>query len=181
MFLRWILFALLFFVLPITIISFPLWSLLQNKNADVTEAAQRISMLKGIVSYGTKERSQYNSQIDLKNSILGSESTPVLFAAIQTRLRELAEQQALQVYQTNNLPVEMLKDGLDKITLRFEVSGTSAALVRFLDAIEHSTPVVFVENLEIRSTEQVGVPPTADTQVFANVEVWGLVAKAHQK
>ncbi len=181
MFLRWLSFIFLFFVLPATIISLPLWSLLQSRNAAVTEVAERISMLKGIVSYGTKVQSQYNSQVDLKNLILGTESTPVLFAAIQTRLRELAEQQALQVYQTNNLPVETLKEGLDKITLRFEVSGTSAALLRFLDAIERSTPLVFVENLEIRSTDQEGIPPSADTQVFANVEVWGLVAKAPKK
>jgi Type II secretion system (T2SS), protein M subtype b len=181
MILRWLSFVFLFFILPATIISLPLWSLLQSKNTEVKEITERISVLKGIVNYGAKVQSQFEPQVDLNGSFLGTESTPVLFATTQTRLRELAEQQALQVYQTNNLPVEILKEGLDKITLRFEVSGTSAALLRFLDAIERSTPILFVENLELKSTDQEAVPSSADTQVFANIEVSGLVAKVDQK
>jgi Type II secretion system (T2SS), protein M subtype b len=102
----------------------------------------------------------------------------LLFAALQSRLRETSGKYGLQVYQSSNLPVEELKPGLSKVVVRLEIAGQASMVARFIDELESSEPNLFVDKFDLKSAEQEGVDAQYDVQLFVGIEVWGLVAKA---
>jgi hypothetical protein len=79
------------------------------------------------------------------------EGTPaMLTAGLQAQLRQLAAAQGVEVLQANEAkPKEV--DKLTYLGVALEMSGTASALHGILNQIEASVPLLFLDNINIRS------------------------------
>ena len=97
-------------------------------------------------------------------------------AEFQRRTQHLAQQADLSVLRSRSFQVRP-EGGLQGIGLELEVAGSSAGLMRLLYSLEDGAPPVFVERLNMVTTDRQASPPAADGQpiIAAGLRVIGYI------
>lgn len=106
--------------------------------------------------------------------VLGTGPQAVLTSSLQSRLREIAAQRSVEVFQASELaPMEVIP-GMLKIGIRVEMSGPAQGLHGVIEQIEQSVPWLFLENVQLRAGYS--DPSQGEAPMTLGTDVWGVIA-----
>lgn len=126
----------------------------QERIAALTERHQRYANLVTRKPLLQRELKALKKQFKVSQYYIDA-STPQLAAAqLQQRVKQVITRAGGKLVSTQNLP-RPEKDGDKKVAVRVRMNGDTDVLVKVLHDLEAGKPLLFVENLSIRSRKRV--------------------------
>jgi Tfp pilus assembly protein PilO len=114
--------------------------------------------------------SELRAGVDSRRLTLGGASDAIAAAALQGHIEELATGAGVTIGSTEGLPTEA-EGAYRRLGLRVVLSGSDAALMKLLAALEAATPPVVIDNLQIHGMQRrIGMPQAA---LDATLDVFG--------
>jgi Tfp pilus assembly protein PilO len=114
--------------------------------------------------------SELRAGVDSRRLTLGGASDAIAAAALQGHIEELATGAGVTIGSTEGLPTEA-EGAYRRLGLRVVLSGSDAALMKLLAALEAATPPVVIDNLQIHGMQRrTGMPQAA---LDATLDVFG--------
>jgi general secretion pathway protein M len=114
--------------------------------------------------------SELRAGVDSRRLTLGGASDAIAAAALQGHIEELATGAGVTIGSTEGLPPEA-EGAYRRLGLRVVLSGSDAALMKLLAALEAATPPVVIDNLQIHGMQRrIGMPQAA---LDATLDVFG--------
>jgi hypothetical protein len=104
--------------------------------------------------------------------LLGKASPAVLSAALQERLRVLAQQRGITVVQASELTSDVTPP-LSKVGLKLDVTGSSESILQFAAEVEQLEPWLVIEAAVLRSGFIDTSPQQQEPLMTASLEIWG--------
>jgi Tfp pilus assembly protein PilO len=104
--------------------------------------------------------------------LLGKAPPAVLSAALQERLRTLAQQRGLTVVQASELTSDATPP-LSKVGLKLDVTGSSESILQFAAEVEQLEPWLAIEAAVLRSGFIDASPQQQEPLMTASLEIWG--------
>lgn len=127
----------------------------------------------------TKQMKDFEAQQQSRGYLLSGTTDALAAASLQDEVHDLIVASGGTLDSVEPMPgVE--EHGLMRITLRVQMTGTSDALFEVLYALEAGNPILFVENLNIRSRGAVGGESEAGSEsadLAMNFELSGYLPK----
>lgn len=157
-------------ILLITTLLWAKWSDGVIANA---EALQSLDQLRGISVYA-KTWKPSPSEEDKNAAVLFMQdgSATIVDANLQTLIKTLGSQSTVEISRTSVSPPRP-KGQLHWHDVTIDLTGTNAALIQFIQAIESSRPALFVERLQIQSNIQPDVPLQTEPLISVQLTVSG--------
>lgn len=138
--------------LPLAAGGFFAYQAFLNGEQTIADEVDKLDRLRAIAArLPALERMKPNEETRAFEQWFMGEGTPaMLTAGLQARLRQLAAAQGAEVLQANEVkPKEV--DKLTYLGVTLEMSGTASGLHGILNQIETSVPLLFLDNVQIRS------------------------------
>jgi hypothetical protein len=104
--------------------------------------------------------------------LLGKAPPAVLSAALQERLRSLAQQRGITVVQASELTSDVTAP-LSKVGLKLDVTGSSDSILQFAAEVEQLEPWLAIEAAVLRSGFIDASPQQQEPLMTASLEIWG--------
>jgi len=126
---------------------------LERARASIVEQRVLLGRLQVAVKQFSLEeaRLQVPAQ-DISFSFLSGDSEPVIRAELQQRFKTAAMRYRVGVVSVGDVP-NFEKEGISYTGLQANISGTIESLQKLLLELETSTPILFIPQITIRSTE----------------------------
>jgi hypothetical protein len=108
---------------------------------------------------------------------LGNDTSAILGAGLQSKLREIAQQNGLEVIQAADMETAPTPEGdsaPQRIGIRIDVSGPTKGVHSFLTSIEVMKPWLFVDNVRLQAGSIEGAEATIEPPMQLSLDVWGL-------
>jgi hypothetical protein len=165
---------LLLFLAPLFAAGFWTLAAYRNGESERQDMLDRFDRLRAVVAFG-KDAPKSAATLDVGRYLLGSGPPAVLSAGLQSRLREIAAQQGVEVLQASDLKPRQA-EGLTALGITVEMSGPAQGIHAVLQQLELSVPWLFIGKLQIRSGYTEGVSPDPEPPLVAVLDTWGLAA-----
>ncbi len=156
----------------------PWWAKLKeydDKAVELTGLLERYRQVNARKSQLEAELQAVRQRLSDNNYYLAA-STPALAAAeLQKQVKQVVEAQGAKLVSTQNID-SVSNDAPARIAIRVRMSGDVDALTRVLHELEGGRPLLFVENMAIRSLRQVrgrGRERTTDFSLDINFDLVG--------
>lgn len=134
-----------------------LWAQWQRGELEIADSLQNLAQLRGIATYAKTWTPKNEGDDNQASSLfLPQAASTIVEATLLASIKEMAGQQAVEISRTSSSPAR-LAGGLVWHNVTVDVTGTSAALIQFITTIEHASPALFLERLQIQSNVQPGV------------------------
>lgn len=133
-------------VLPVLLAS-------SNYRDSIDELSFRLQKYQKIASMEVplnNQLSRLESQQVAKEDLLSGESTAITGANLQELFKQRVRQSGGRLQSTQILP-ESYQGSLERIAIKAKLTGSIEALQKILYNIEYQKPLLFVDNIEIRS------------------------------
>ena len=133
-------------VLPVLLAS-------SNYQESIEELSFRLQKYQNIASMEAPLRnrlSRLESQQVAEEDLLSGESTAITGANLQELFKQRVRQSGGRLQSTQILP-ESYQGALERIAIKANFTGSIQALQKILYNIEYQRPLLFVDNIEIRS------------------------------
>lgn len=133
-------------VLPVLLAS-------SNYHESIDELSFRLQKYQNIASMEVPLKNQLTrleSQQVTKEDLLNGESTAITGANLQELFKQRVQQSGGRLQSTQILP-ESHQGSLERIAIKANFTGSIEALQKTLYNIEYQKPLLFVDNMEIRS------------------------------
>lgn len=150
------------------------WLVYSDKAARLAEAQAQLENMLRIANTDVGQYATVSISEVAKNSSLGTDTPAVLAANLQSRLREIASANGVDIYQASDLAMAEAENGVQKVGLRLEMSGPFKGVHTFVLQIEQSVPWLFVDNFQLRSGYLDGNPLAVEPPMQMTLDVWGL-------
>jgi hypothetical protein len=142
------------------------WSDEQETRAELADQVSRLSRVAG--RRGGIETALRQMHATLADPALFwiAASEPAVSALIQQRLREAVTAGGGSLRSTTDLPATP-EHGLHRVTLRLQAAGTVPALQAMLQAVETTTPALFIDGITINAADSAGAghPPELSVEL----------------
>lgn len=135
----------------------PWWGKMQFYDEEIVAQAERLQRFKALNGSREALEAQLKQvrQQSARSSLYIKATTPALAAAeLQKRVKQTVEAQGGKLVSTQNIVKAQSSDS-DKIVIRVRMSGGVDVLMKVLHALEGEDPLLFVDNLSIRSHKRV--------------------------
>jgi hypothetical protein len=109
--------------------------------------------------------------------LLGKAPPAVLSAALQERLRALAQQRGITVVQASELTSDVTLP-FNKVGLKLDVTGSSDSILQFAAEVEQLEPWLAIEAAVLRSGFIDTSPQQQEPLMTASLEIWGRASSA---
>jgi Type II secretion system (T2SS), protein M subtype b len=104
----------------------------------------------------------------------GSGTAAVVSAELLTRLKGMAAARGIEVMQASDLPAKM-EGPTELVGGSLQMTGHAYSIYGLLQEIEFSTPLLFVDRLDIRSTGNANDENAVETKLVVEIHVFGAV------
>jgi hypothetical protein len=151
---------------------------LYRSNLDgIAERRSAIARLEAIAAYGTRLDGDRAGVAEITHAawFLEGSDAAIAAAALQAKLKELAQAHGVEVAQAHDLKPRVLS-GVTYVGVRLATSGLAQGVEPFLRAIEASLPLLIVDDVELRA-EISGVDARYEpVTLYVDLTVWGALA-----
>lgn len=150
----------------------------QQLRAEHASLLQTIARLRAAVVSGSAKiapDAPYADPRSLAVDFLDGTDDPVIIADVQTRLRAIVVGQNAELSSFRTLPGKRF-DQQDYIGLRLLIRGSMGGIHAIVHAIENSTPILFIERLQLRLEDRRGGGDDASgdaAPMIAEIDVFG--------
>jgi Type II secretion system (T2SS), protein M subtype b len=114
----------------------------------------------------------------LTDVALGNDTPAILGAGLQSRLRDIAQQNGLEVVQVADMELAAgttpEESQIQRIGVRVDLSGAAKGAHSFLASIETMKPWLFIDNVRIQSGFIEGAESETEPPMQLSLDVWGL-------
>lgn len=139
------------------VVFLPWWAQMQHYDERAVELTERLARFRALSARRPLLESQLQ-QVRLqhrKNEYYIDAATPAVAAAVlQRKVKQVAESSGGELLSTQNLPQNPAEKPM-QIAIRVRMSGDVSGLVKTLHELEGGRPLLFVDNLSIRSRKKV--------------------------
>ncbi len=109
------------------------------------------------------------------DAFLSGESETLIRAELQQRFKQIANTQRVSVISVGNAP-DFERDAISYAGLQANMSGTIANLHNTLLTLESSSPLLFITQLTIRSTDPLATrEPVAEPVLMTQLRLYGAI------
>lgn len=166
-------------ILPLIIVAAIEMRRYQSAEAEITTEMDRFDKLRSFSLYKRnsststgKDSSEYNS-----SWYLPGETPAIMTAALQERLRELANASDVQVSQTSQTTSN--EDGnMPFVGAHLEATGLALDIYRLLASVEQSKPLLLIDNLQLTADVGNETDLQAEPIVHLSIDVRGATVPA---
>lgn len=165
--------------LLIAIVYFSLGEPVRRALSDSAEALyDRQATLARYEAVAAQERAvqEYAKQVadtNARGALISGESSGVVNANLQARLKTLAQQAGVTIRSIQMLPVKTIR-GASLVGARIETAGNFVAVHHFLRALENEPPLLLVTSAILRSQSTFWAgSPKKDQEIEAQFDVYG--------
>jgi hypothetical protein len=144
-------------------------------SAEIEAALARYDRMAAVAAYQASQPSSGGAEAGrgpFEGLFLAAGTPSVVGANLQSQIKQLAANQGVEVMQASSLPVRT-EGPLTMVGGGFSVSGTVPAIYALLRQIDQSSPLLFLEHLDIRVTATGADERLSETMAVANLEVFG--------
>jgi general secretion pathway protein M len=166
--------ALLLLAIRVTVIG-PLLTLYDGGQQKLQEQLDLVERLKRSAADLPRLRAavqQWREQAHGDELLLAGSSDTVAAAALQTTLKTLVEQGGAKLSSAEILPPDTV-DRFRKVGIRVSFTGELSLLTSVLGGIETAHPIMFLDNLDIRTASKASGDDADQTLTIA-LDVYGL-------
>lgn len=149
--------AIALLVLLVLALVLPWWSQMSLYEAEAVDAAERMGRYKNLIESKpelTRELQQLRADQNKQGVFITAPSTELAAAQLQKQAKDLVSQAGGTLVSTQNLAMNP-DDMPEKIRVRVRIKGDAGALAEVLHGIESAHPLMFVENLSVKSRRTV--------------------------
>ncbi len=144
-------------ILAVLAVFLPWWNQMAFYDDEATSAADRMGRYQNLIARKpelAKELQQLRANQNKQGVFITAPSTELAAAQLQKQVKDEVSQAGGTLVSTQNLAAD--KDDLPgKITVRVRMKGDAGALAEVLHGIESAHPLMFVDNLSIKSRRTV--------------------------
>jgi hypothetical protein len=164
----------------LVLLMLPLWAavtlagLYDDNLNEIAGRRAAIARFEAIARYAPNLGAQRarSPQVTHSGWFLPGNDVAIAAASLQAKLKELAQNQGLDVAQARDLKPRV-EDGITYVGIGVEMSGGAEGLANLLHTIEAAVPLLIVRQVEMRA-ETSGADPRYDPLVlYLDLEVWG--------
>jgi hypothetical protein len=152
----------------------PVIELSRSREADIallTNELERLEATRLREKQLAGRAEQLKTEIAAEGGFWAGPSTTAVAAKVQDRLREAVSSGGGKMNSASELR-QINERGFLKVTLRFSIQGTLETVQQTLEAIETTTPALFVDGFTITAPEPMGTP-TGPPTLNLDVDVVG--------
>jgi hypothetical protein len=157
---------------PLVFIGLRTINVLTEQREAIATAEEQLQRLEAASSIAPSVQDLDSLKVFSGRFLLGRAPPPVLAAALQERLRGLAQERGVAVIQASEIPSQ-LSPPLIKVGLKLDVEGPEQAVLDLAEEIERLEPWLRIEAVALRS----GFIDTSAQQqeplMTASLEIWG--------
>jgi Tfp pilus assembly protein PilO len=163
---------LLLVVAPLVAGGYNIFSLLRSQPALEAETNDQTLRLEAAAAVEPSSQDAEAAKTFAGRVLLGKAPPAVLSAALQERLRALAQQRGITVVQASELTSDVTPP-LNKVGLKLDVTGSSESILQFASEIEQLEPWLAIEAAILRSGFVDTSPQQQEPLMTASLEIWG--------
>lgn len=164
--------VLLLLLAPLTFIGIRVFGALSEQREAITTAQDQLERLEAAASVTLSPEDLTVLRTFSGRTLLGKAQPPILAAALQERLRSLAQNRGITVVQASEVS-SPLSPPLNRVGLKLDVSGRERDVLDLAEEIENLEPWLRIETVTLRS----GFIDTSGQQqeplLTASLEIWG--------
>jgi Type II secretion system (T2SS), protein M subtype b len=151
-----------------------LWEQWKNQNTEIAAILDQYDHARAVASFRAGSLNAPHSEDWIKRASLGEGQPAVLTAGLQSKIRELAVQKAVEILQAGDLKFDVQDDGFARLGVHIEMSGSQEGIVSVIAQVQQSQPWLFLDNVQLRSGYLSGAVMATEPPHYVSMDVWGI-------
>ncbi len=161
---------------PVAVVANQVWGALREQPSSQAAALDQLQRLEAAALAVPSPQDREVIRTFAGRYLLGKGPPAVLAAAMQERLRKIANIHGITILRASEVIAEPFP-ALSKVGLKLDMSGPALAILAFAEEIERLEPWLNVEAAALRSGFIDTSPQQAEPLMTASLEIWGWASR----